>query len=87
MPGNRVQFDEETSRAPDLLARDGMKTSQELADEKLQTCCHGQRVGFGLDEHQVAAGRKGLRIDKITGERSTQTDGKRKKFGRGGKVG
>src|SRR5215211_3602066 len=33
MPGKRVQFDEETWRALDLLARDSMKTFQELADE------------------------------------------------------
>ena len=33
MPGKRVQFDEETWQALDLLARDQMKTFQELADE------------------------------------------------------
>jgi hypothetical protein len=30
MPGKRVQFDDETWRALDLLARDNMKTFQEL---------------------------------------------------------
>jgi hypothetical protein len=33
MPGKRVQIDDETWLALDLLARDSMKTFQELADE------------------------------------------------------
>jgi predicted transcriptional regulator len=33
MPGKRVQFDDETWQALDLLARDQMKTFQELAEE------------------------------------------------------
>lgn len=33
MPGKRVQFDDETWRQLDLLARDQMKDFQELADE------------------------------------------------------
>jgi len=33
MPGKRVQIDDETWAALDLLARDSMKTFQELADE------------------------------------------------------
>jgi hypothetical protein len=33
MPGKRVQFDDETWQALDLLARDSMKEFQELADE------------------------------------------------------
>ena len=33
MPGKRVQFDDETWNAIDLLARDQMKDFQELADE------------------------------------------------------
>jgi hypothetical protein len=33
MPGKRVQLDEETCRALDLLGRDQMKDFQELADE------------------------------------------------------
>jgi hypothetical protein len=33
MPGKRVQVDDETWQALDLLARDQMKTFQELADE------------------------------------------------------
>ena len=33
MPGKRVQIDDETWMALDLLARDSMKSFQELADE------------------------------------------------------
>jgi replication-associated recombination protein RarA len=33
MPGKRVQFDEATWNAVDLLAKDTMKDFQELADE------------------------------------------------------
>ena len=33
MPGKRVQFDDATWQALDLLARDSMKDFQELADE------------------------------------------------------
>jgi hypothetical protein len=33
MPGKRVQFDDETWQALDLLARDSMRDFQELADE------------------------------------------------------
>ena len=33
MPGKRVQFDDETWQALDLLARDRMMDFQELADE------------------------------------------------------
>ncbi len=33
MPGKRVQFDDESWAALDLLARDRMMTFQELADE------------------------------------------------------
>jgi hypothetical protein len=33
MPGKRVQFDQETWNALDLLARDSMQDFQEIADE------------------------------------------------------
>jgi hypothetical protein len=40
MPGKRVQFDEETWQALDLLARDRMATFQELADEAFADLLH-----------------------------------------------
>ncbi len=36
MPGKRIQIDDETWAALDLLARDSMKTFQELAEEALR---------------------------------------------------
>ncbi len=33
MPGKRIQFDDETFAALDMLGKDSMKTFQELADE------------------------------------------------------
>ena len=48
MPGKRVQFDEETWQALDLLARDQVKTFQELADEAFADLLkkHNRPVGL-----------------------------------------
>jgi len=48
MPGNRVQLDEETWQALDLLARDQMKTFQKLADEAFAELLkkHNRPVGL-----------------------------------------
>lgn len=48
MPGKRVQFDEETWQALDLLARDSMKEFQELADEAFRDLLrkHDRPVGL-----------------------------------------
>jgi uncharacterized protein with von Willebrand factor type A (vWA) domain len=40
MVGKRVQFDNETWHAIDLLARDSMKDFQELADEAFRDLLH-----------------------------------------------
>jgi len=40
MPGKRVQFDDETWAAIDLLARDTMKDFQELAQEAFADLLH-----------------------------------------------
>jgi hypothetical protein len=40
MPGKRVQFDDETWLALDLLARDRMQDFQELADEAFRDLLH-----------------------------------------------
>jgi DNA-binding NarL/FixJ family response regulator len=40
MPGKRVQFDQETWQALDLLARDRMQDFQELADEAFRDLLH-----------------------------------------------
>jgi len=48
MPGKRVQIDDETWAALDLLARDRMATFQELADEAFADLLkkHGRPVGL-----------------------------------------
>jgi hypothetical protein len=48
MPGKRVQFDEETWAAIDLLAKDTMGDFQELADEAFRDLLakHGRPVGL-----------------------------------------
>jgi len=43
MPGKRVQFDEETWAAIDLLAHDAMADFQELADEAFGDLLQKQR--------------------------------------------
>ncbi len=40
MPGKRVQFDQETWNALDLLAKDRMQDFQELADEAFADLLH-----------------------------------------------
>src|SRR3954447_10784936 len=48
MPGKRVQFDEETWAALDLLARDNMADFQEIADEAFRDLLakHGRPLGL-----------------------------------------
>jgi len=48
MPGKRVQFDDETWAAVDLLARDREATFQELADEAFRDLLnkHGRFAAF-----------------------------------------
>ena len=56
MPGKRVQFDDETWHALDLLARDRMQDFQELADEAFRDLLI-HAVQSGNDNH--AAIKKG----------------------------
>ncbi len=50
MPGKRVQFDEETWAALDLLARDRMMTFQELTDEAFRDLLRKHNRPTGLKE-------------------------------------
>ena len=50
MPGKRVEFDEETWAALDLLARDRMMTFQELADEAFRDLLRKHNRPTGLKE-------------------------------------
>jgi hypothetical protein len=70
MPGKRVQFDDETWQALDLLARDRMQDFQELADEAFRDLLlkHGrptdlksalrQSVGDSATVHKLATKTK-----------------------------
>jgi predicted DNA-binding ribbon-helix-helix protein len=70
MPGKRVQFDDATWQALDLLARDRMMEFQELADEAFRDLLrkHGrptdlksalrQSAGEGATIHKLSAARK-----------------------------
>ena len=50
MPGKRVEFDEETWAALDLLARDRMMTFPELADEAFRDLLRKHNRPTGLKE-------------------------------------
>ena len=58
MPGKRIQIDDETWAALDLLARDRMQTFQELAEEAFADVLkkHGRPVGLRA-ALQKSAGR------------------------------
>jgi hypothetical protein len=67
MPGKRIQFDDATWQALDLLARDSMKDFQELADEAFRDLLrkHGRptdlRAGDGATIHRLQPRKKGSR--------------------------
>jgi hypothetical protein len=70
MPGKRVQLDDESWRAIDLLGRDQMKDFQELADEAFRDLLkkHGRPVdlkdalrrsaGVSATVHRLKPGKK-----------------------------
>jgi hypothetical protein len=62
MPGKRVQFDEETWQALDLLGRDSMKDFQELADEAFRDLLRKHDRPVGLQ----AALRRSAGISNVT---------------------
>ena len=82
MPGKRVQFDEETWAALDLLARDRMADFQELADEAFRDLLakHGRPLGL---KEQL---KRSLRSDAATGGNSrasgTSSAGRKEPAGR-----
>ena len=79
MTGKRVQFDEETWQALDLLARDSMKTFQELADEAFTDLLnkHGRPTDLTMALKQTA--RAPAPLDR---SRQPQETPPRKKRGR-----
>ena len=67
MPGKRVQFDEETWDAVDLLAKDRMMTFQELADEAFRDLLRKHGRLFSLKEALRRSARAGARAGKAPG--------------------
>ena len=72
MPGKRVQLDDESWVALDLLARDRMMTFQELADEAFADVLkkHGRPVDLraALRKSARAVEAKGRSKDRRTGQ-------------------
>jgi hypothetical protein len=62
MPGKRVQFDDDTWAALDLLARDRMMEFEELADEAFRDLLrkHNRPVGLKSALRQSAGARATL---------------------------
>lgn len=65
MPGKRVQFDEGTLDALNLLTKDRMMTFQELADEAFRGLLreHGRRLS--LREALRRSSRAGARVGEL----------------------
>ena len=89
MPGKRVQFDDETWAALDLLARDRMGDFQDLADEAFRDLLakHGRPLGLknqlrrslradAMAEGDRAAAARPSPQRKTTAARSTKRRGK-----------
>lgn len=67
MPGKRVQFDEETRDALDLLAKDRMMTFQELADEAFRDLLRKHGRPLSLKEALRRSARAGAMARKAPG--------------------
>jgi len=69
MPGKRVQFDDQTWQALDLLARDRMMEFQELADEAFRDLLrkHGRPIDLESALRQSAG--KSASIHKFPGRK------------------
>jgi predicted transcriptional regulator len=75
MPGKRVQFDDETWHALDLLAKDRRQTFQELADEAFADLLrkHGRPTDLKMALRQSVAG-----MDRRPPSASVKRDGRKK---------
>jgi hypothetical protein len=69
MPGKRVQIDDETWSALDMLAKDRMQTFQELAEEAFADVLkkHGRPVSL-REALQKSAGRSAT-VHKLPGKK------------------
>jgi hypothetical protein len=65
MPGKRVQFDEETWQALDLLARDQMKTFKEVADEAFADLLKKNNRPVGFKDALRKSARHGATVHHL----------------------
>jgi hypothetical protein len=65
MPGKRVQFDDETWQALDVLARDQMKSFPELADEAFDDLLRKHERPVGLKDALKRSAGKSATIHKL----------------------
>jgi predicted DNA-binding ribbon-helix-helix protein len=77
MPGKRVQFDDETWQALDLLARDRMMDFQELADEAFSDLLrkHGRPTDLKSALRQSVG--QGVPVSKVRGKGTRGTGAKK----------
>jgi hypothetical protein len=87
MPGKRVQFDEETWAAINLLAQDTMGDFQELADEAFRDLLakHGRPVG--LKDQLKRSLRSGVKAEADSGASGAPSSGQKKPPARAAKRG
>ena len=87
MPGKRVQFDEETWAAINLLAQDTMGDFQELADEAFRDLLakHGRPVG--LKDQLKRSLRSGAKTEADSDASGTPSSGQKKPPARAAKRG
>lgn len=91
MPGKRIQFDEESWAALDLLARDRMMTFQELAEEAFRDLLRKHNRPVDLKEAlrksarasaQVLPFNKRKKNGKKTAKNTAKRNGKKKQANR-----
>ncbi len=80
MPGKRVEFDQETWAALDLLARERMMTFQELADEAFRDLLRKHNRPTGLKEAlRKSAGASAKVVPLRRRKRSKRNKAKRRR--------
>jgi hypothetical protein len=84
MPGKRIQFDEESWAAVDLLARDRMMTFQELAEEAFRDLLRKHNRPVDLkDALRKSAGQSAkvlpFKRRKKTAKKKAKKNGKKKR--------
>ena len=82
MPGKRVQFDEETWAAVDLLAQDTMADFQELADEAFRDLLAKHGRPLGLKNQLKRSLRSAVKAEGYNGASGTLSSGREKISGR-----